>query len=339
MSDIIEVLVTLPFSEEIIKRLENVSPRLKFRQIRASRVEEIPPETWAIVDVLYTDKLLPSPEQSPSLRWIQLHLAGVSHILEMPVLQRPNLMVTSLSGVSASKVAEYVVMMLLALGLRLPDLLSSQRKADWPSDRLERFKPLELRDSTVGIIGYGSIGRQVSRLLQPFRAKVLAVKRDVLHPADTGYTPDGWGDLDADLVWRLYPVEALRSMVKECDFVVVALPLTPATRGIVGASVFDAMKPGAYLIDVSRGGVVEHAALVDVLKEHKIAGAALDVFPKEPLATDSPLWKLPNVIITPHVAGITPHYDERAVELFIENLRRFLAGETLLNLYQPELGY
>ena len=160
-----------------------------------------------------------------------------------------------------------------------------------------------------------------------------------MQTVDTGYIPQGFGDSGGDLAWRIYPVEALRSMVKECDFVVVTLPLTSKTRNLVNAEVFSSMKPSAYLVDVSRGGIVDQSALIDALKDHKIAGAALDVFAKEPLPSDSPLWKMPNVIVTPHIAGVTPHYDERAVDFFEENLRRYLAKEPLLNNFQPELGY
>ena len=339
MTGSIEVLITLPFTDEMVGRLQAVSPNLKVRVIRTFRLEDIPPDVWATVNVLYTDRLLPTPEQAPNLQWIQFHWAGINHAVDEPIMQQGRVLATTLSGAAASKIAEYVVMMLLNLGLRFSEMMAAQRKAEWPGERWERFKPHELRDSTVGIVGYGSIGRQVARLLQPFGAKVLATKRDVMHPADSGYMPEGWGDPSGDLVLRLYPIEALRSMVKECDFVVVSLQLTSKTRNLFGAEVFAAMKPGAYLVDVSRGGIIDNAALLEALKERKIAGAALDVFPKEPLPGDSPLWKMPNVFVTPHIAGVSPHYDERAVELFAENLRRFLADEELLNLYRPELGY
>ena len=339
MEEPIDVLITLPFTDEMVERLKKVSPRLKVKIIRTFRLEDISPEIWATVSVLYTDRLLPTPEQAPNLNWIQFHWAGINHALDAPIMQRPGLQITTLSGVAASKVAEFAVMMLLALGLRMPEIIQWQRKAEWPGDRWERFKPQELRDSTVGIVGYGSIGRSVARLLQSFGTKVLAAKRDAMQTVDTGYIPQGFGDPGGDLAWRIYPVEALRSMVKECDFVVVTLPLTSKTRNLVNAEVFSSMKPSAYLVDVSRGGVVDQSALIDALKDHKIAGAALDVFAKEPLLSESPFWKMPNVIVTPHIAGVTPRYDERAVDFFEENLRRYLAKEPLLNNFQPDLGY
>jgi phosphoglycerate dehydrogenase-like enzyme len=128
-------------------------------------------------------------------------------------------------------------------------------------------------------------------------------------------------------------------MFKECDFVVVTVPRTTATRGLLGEKELGAFKPTAYLVDVSRGEVVDQAALIPLLREHKIAGAALDVFPAEPLPADSPLWKLPNVILTPHIAGFSPHYDERAVTLFAENLRRYLEELPLYNRIDIEREY
>jgi phosphoglycerate dehydrogenase-like enzyme len=339
MDEPIDVLITLPISEELIGRLQAISPRLHIRQIRASKAEEISPEVWLTVEVLYTARVLPPPELAPNLRWIQFHFAGIDHAREAPILRKPGVIATTMSGASASQVAEYVLMMLLAFGHRLPDLMDHQRRGVWPKDRWERFSPQELRASTVGIVGYGSIGRQVARLLHPFGAKVLASKLDARHPEDRGYFVEGLGDASGDLVHRLYPAEALRSMARECDFLVVCVPLTPKTQGSINAEIFEAMKPTACLIDISRGGVVNHADLIAALKERRLAGAALDVFPEEPLPPDSPLWKMPNVIVTPHISGNTPFYDQRAVELFAANLRRYLSGEPLLNQVNLELGY
>jgi phosphoglycerate dehydrogenase-like enzyme len=235
--------------------------------------------------------------------------------------------------------AEHALMMMLALGHRLPDAFAFQKKAEWPEERWKRFSPLELRDSTVGIVGYGSIGRQIARLLRTFGAVVLASKRDAMHPADTGYIPEGLGDPTGDLVQRLYPPQALRSMLKLCDFVVVCTPLTSETRNSIAAEELAAMKPGAFLVSISRGGIIDHNALLPILRDQKIAGAALDVFPTEPLPADSPFWKLPNVIITPHIAGFSPHYDERALDLFSENLQRYLSGLPLYNRISLERKY
>jgi phosphoglycerate dehydrogenase-like enzyme len=339
MDDPIEVLVTLPFSDSLINKISGVSPRLSVEKIVARKVEDINDDAWKQVEVLYTNHILPDPEQAPRLRWIQFHWAGVDHALDVPIIHRDGISVTSLSGASASPMAEHAVMMMLAFGHHIPDSFAYQKKSEWPSGRWELFSPIELRDSTIGIVGYGSVGRQIARLLQTFGATVLATKRDILHPEDTGYTQEGLGDPGGDLVNRLYPPEALRSMLKACDFVVVTLPRTTATRGLLGVKELAALKPTAYLLDISRGEIIDHNALIPLLRERKIAGAALDVFPQEPLPADSPLWKLPNVIITPHIAGFSPHYDERATELFIQNLRRYIEELPLYNRLDLALEY
>jgi len=335
----IEVLVTLPFADHLMDRLRAVSPRLSFSVIKAAKTEEISAEVWNRIEILYTNRILPSPDQAPLLRWVQFHWAGVEHVVNESLITEGRVIATSLSGASASQMAEYVLTMILSLGHRLLDLLASQKRAEWPQDRWTRFTPLELRQSTVGIVGYGSIGRQVARLLQPFGATVLATKRDVRRPEDAEYVPAGMGDPTGELVHRLYPAEALRSMLKECDYVVITVPKTPATLRLISSEELAVMKPTAFLIDVSRGGIVDQEALLRVLRDRKIAGAALDVFPEEPLPSNSPLWKLPNVIITPHISGNTPNYDERAVELFAANLQRYLIGEPLFNRIDPQRGY
>jgi phosphoglycerate dehydrogenase-like enzyme len=339
MADKVEVLITLPFPNELVSRLRGVSNRLKITVANPRKPEEITPEVWARTEVLYTHHILPAPEQAPHLRWIQFHYAGIDSLVDAPILKNPDLVITTLSGTSASQLAEYAIMMCLALGHHLPDMIASQGRAEWPADRWERFSPLELRDSLVGIVGYGSIGRQIARLLRDFGATTLATKRDAMHPEDNGYIPEGQGDPTGDFVQRLYPSQALRSMLKDCDFVIIAMPVTPETRGSFGAAELAAMKPGAYLVNLARGEIIDQTALIEALRTQKIAGAALDVFVEEPLPPDSPLWKLHNVIITPHISGNSSHYDERAVGLFSENLQRYLAGHPLYNRFHPERGY
>jgi phosphoglycerate dehydrogenase-like enzyme len=339
MSKTVQVLITIAFPESLVSPLKGISPRLNITVQGAQKVEEIPPDLWAQTEVLYTDRIIPAPEQAPNLHWVQLHWAGADHALDLPIIQKADLILTNLSGASASQVAEFALTMMLALGHHLPALAANQSRGDWPRDRWNRFTPQELRNSTLGIVGYGSIGRQAARLLHTFGTTILAAKRDAMHPEDTGYIPEGLGDPNGDLVNRLYPSQALRSMLKECDYVLVTVPLTRDTRGLIGAAELAAMKPSAYLIDVSRGGVVDQAALAAALRDKKIAGAALDVFPDEPLPPDSPLWKLPNVIVSPHVSGYSRHYDERAMALFAENLHRYLADLPLYNQVNLERGY
>jgi phosphoglycerate dehydrogenase-like enzyme len=335
----VEVLVTLPFEEALINRLKEVSPRLHITVQKARKPEDIPDELWAKTEVLYTNTILPDPEKAPQLRWVQLHWAGVDHAIDHPLLRKDNLIATHISGANAPQIAEYIVLLLLALGHHFSELSEFQHRGVWPANRWDHFQPSELRNSTVGIVGYGSVGRQAARLLTAFEARVLATKRDVLHPEDQGYTPEGMGDQGGDFVHRLYPPQALRSMLKECDNLVVTVPLTETTKGMIGAEELSALPAGARLVDVSRGGVIDHHALIDALTSGHLGGAALDVYPVEPLPADSPLWKLPNVILTPHIAGFSPLYDQRAVTLFAENLNRYLSSLPLYNCINLENGY
>jgi phosphoglycerate dehydrogenase-like enzyme len=339
MTETVNVLITLALEEKLIEQLAAVSPRLNIIVQPANWVEEIPKEVWETAQVLYTNRLIPQPEQAPLLRWIQFHWAGINHARDAEILSRPGMAATTMSGAACSQVAEFIVMMLLAMGQRFLEMRAAQRRAEWPQDRWRRFSPRELRGSTVGIIGYGSIGRQTARLLHTFGARILAAKYNAMKTSDDGYTLPDMGDPSGDLPARIYPPQALKTMVKECDFIVVTAPLTDATWGLVDAEVLQACKPGAYLVHNSRAGVVDQDALVAALKSGKLAGAALDVFMEEPLPADSPLWKTPNLIITPHISGNSPVYDQRAMELFAENLRRYLIGLPLLNLYNHELGY
>ena len=335
----IEVLTTVPFPEAVMEQLSGLSPRIKITFIPASKVDEIPREVWQRSEVLYTDILLPDLDLVPNLKWIQFHYAGIDFLQGSELLKQKGLKFTSMSGASAIQEGEYVLMMLLALGHHMRGLMKNQEKAEWPADRWEKFSPRELNGSTVGLVGYGSIGREVARLLRPFNVTVLAVKRDVMHPQDNGYIVPGYGDPEGDYFHRLYPIEALKSMLRECDYVVVTLPLTPQTRAIIGEEEFKAMKPGAYLVHVSRGGIVDEDALLRALTEKRLAGAAVDVFDTEPLPPEHPLWKAPRLIITPHVSGFSQVYKERAGMMFADNLKRYLRGEPLLNEYLPDRHY
>lgn len=339
MDNPVHVLVSHAFKPAQLKQLEGVSPRLRIIPTNAARAEEVPAETWDKTEVLYTDRLLPAPDQAPNLKWVQFHYAGLDRFLTDPVFTIPGLQVSTLSGAAAPQMAEHVLMMILALTRHLPTVFELQKQKDWPRDRYERLRPLELRDATVGIVGYGSIGREAARLLQACGATILAVKQNAKQPADQGYMPEGQGDPSGDLATRIYPPQAIRSMLRECDAVVVCAPLTPATKGLLNASTLEACKPGAYLVDVSRGGIVDHAAVLKALQSGALGGAALDVFPEEPLPPKSPLWEAPNLIITPHISGNSRHYDQRAADLFSENLLRYVSGLPLFNTIDPTRGY
>jgi phosphoglycerate dehydrogenase-like enzyme len=335
----VEVLITINFSEAQINDLRTVSPRLVISSFPVNSIQEIPVDAWKRTEVLYTANIIPEPKQVPNLKWIQSHFAGIDALLQSEIAKTGQAMLTSLSGAAVSQSAEYALGMMLALGRFMPRLSTYQQRREWPPDRWKEFQGFEMRGSTVGLVGYGSVNRELARLVKHMGAKVLAAKLDARNPRDEGYTPDGLGDPDGIYFDRLYPFQALQSMLALCDFIVVAVPLTDKTCKMIGKGEFDIMKPGACLVNLSRGGIVDEAALLDALESKRLGGAALDVFDTEPLPSNSPLWQAPNILITPHIAGISGHYLERAAVLFKENLQRYLEGETLLNLYDPGRGY
>lgn len=340
MNKTIEVLITLPFAEKLINELRQAFPQIKLMLYPARSASEVPMEAWQVAEVLYTYRALPEPDQVPQLRWMQYHLAGAEKLLQSPLIQQQGLAITTMSGANASQVAEHAIAILLAICRQLPELAAYQLRGEWMEDKREGYQPREVQGSTVGIVGYGSVGRQIARLLKPFNVTVLAVKRDVMNPAYQGYSPgEDFGDPQGDLFTRMYPAEALCSMFKECDFVFITLPLTEKTRGLIGAPQLKALKPDSMLVNISRGGVVKEDALLKALKEGQLAAAALDVFLEEPLPSDSQFWGLPNVLISPHVAGFSPNYDKNAMALFIKNMERYINGQPLFNQFDPQKGY
>ena len=233
-----------------------------------------------------------------------------------------NVVVTTSSGVHAGPLAEFALFGLLAFAKDLPTLLADQRERHWPPGQ----QPVgELRDRTLLIVGLGEIGTETARLAQAFGMHVLAVKRDA-----SGAAPH---------VDELHPADELPALVGRADGIVITLPLTDATRGLLDADTLAAVKPGAVLVNVGRGAVVDEAALAERLQDGTLAGAALDVFAEEPLPTDSPLWGLDNVIVSPHNVALVDAEEARIVDLFCDNLRRRLAGEPLRNQLDPEVLY
>lgn len=332
----ISVIVTTDFSDAIMQELRAVSPRLQIERHTPS----VPERAWLDAEVLYTINAFPTPEQAPRLRWIQLHMAGVEEVIKAPVLKAQDIEVTNASGIHAVQMAEYSLMMMLAFNNQLPSMIAAKDRIEWPPKPAAIYHPTPLRGKTLGIIGYGAVGREVARLASSAGMVVLAAKRDVMHPEQTDkYTEPGTGDPEGDLPDRIYPMQAAASMVRECDFVVLACPLTRLTRHLMDEKVLAAMKPTAVLINVARGAIVDEPALISALAAGRIGGAALDVFEEEPLPSTSPLWNLPNVIISPHVSGYRGDYNQQAANLFAENLRRYVENEPLLNLVSREREY
>jgi phosphoglycerate dehydrogenase-like enzyme len=342
LSDSINVIVATDFSDELIERIREVSPRLRVER----HFPSVPDRAWESAEVLLTGHVFPSSKQAPRLRWIQLLSAGVDHAIKEPIIQAQDVEVTTASGIHATQISEYCLAMMLAFAYKIPHMLELQAKVEWQNNDPKQvkpealFAPRELRGQTLGIAGYGSIGRELARIADSMGMRVLAVKRDVMHPQAEGeYSQPGAGDPEGEIPERIYPPEATASMAKECDFLVLIMPGTAQTRHLINADVLKAMKKTAVLVNVGRGSVVDEAELISALAAGRIAGAALDVFEEEPLPSTSPLWNFSNVILSPHISGNSARYHEKAADLFIENLRRYLEKRPLLNRLKREHGY
>lgn len=238
-------------------------------------------------------------------------------------LSQSPILFTTASGVHPIPISEWVIGAMIALVKRFPQAVHAQRKREY-----WKFIGEELAGRTAGILGLGNIGLRVARLCQALEMRVLGIRRSVAESLE------GQGPTDL-----LLPPRDLPLMLQQSDFLIICLPGTRETLGLLGNRELQQMKQGSYLINVGRGGIVDEEALVQALRAGHLAGAALDVFAQEPLPPESPLWDEPGVLLTAHIAGNSPRYEERATELFLENLRRYLEGLDLLNVYDPERGY
>ena len=337
----IQVLCTRSFSDPQLDYLRTVSPRLIVEQHRANSAAELGRMIRPDTEVLFTSLAPETLATAPRLRWLQTRGAGVNQLVGTPVWNS-NVMITTASGLHAGPIGEYVVGMMVALARDFLGFLDFQRRACWPMKprvHFEQFPGRELRGSTVLIVGYGSIGREVARLCHVLGLRIIAVKRHPEEHADSGFVMPGTGDPNGSLPEKFVAPSQLDEVLPAADYVVVSAASTHETRHLIGEPQLRLMRPDAFLINIARGDVIDQSALARALQERWIAGAGLDVFEKEPLPADSPLWQLENVILSPHVAGITPRYDEHVVEIFAENLRRYVAGRELLNLIDRTRGY
>ncbi|SRR6266852_3485231 len=279
-------------------------------------------------EIVFTISL--HPEQfsvARQLRWIHAPTAAV-HQLLFPEIVKSDVILTNSTDVHGPVVAEHVIALIFALAKKIPQAVAFQQKAVWGQEAIwnEGPRPREIADATVGLIGLGGIGREVARKAAALGMRVIAVRE---HP-EKG-TPEG--------VIEVFSPAQLDVILGQADYVVVAAPLIPATEGLINAARLAVMKPDAYLINVGRGRQVDEAALAEALRSRRIAGAALDVFDKEPLPAESALWGLENLLITPHTAGLTEKLWHRHYELFSENLRRYLGHEPLRFVVDKQRGY
>ncbi len=279
-------------------------------------------------DIVVTWSLRPEQfHAAQKLRWIHSPAAAV-HALLIPEVVASDVVVTNARDVHGPVVAEHAIALVLALAKRLPSAFRYQQAGTWAQDQMwcESPRPREVAGATLGLVGLGSIGLETAKRAAALGMKVVAVREYAHKPHES-------------CILKVFATNELDEMLRVSDYVVLAAPLTPRTRALINRDRLRQMKPDAYLINVSRGALIEQASLLDALGEHRIAGAALDVFEKEPLPPDSPLWKADSVVITPHTAALTDKLWERHYVLISENLRRFLAGATLLNIVDKARGY
>jgi phosphoglycerate dehydrogenase-like enzyme len=265
---------------------------------------------------------------APRLRWVAFWGAGLDDRYTRALQARRDVVVTNASGVHGPNIAEHVMGLILTFTRRLHEYARAQAARDYRQPESYTSGVDELAGKTLGIIGLGRIGEAIAARARPFEVRVVAVKRDPSRRHDPSIAVD-----------ELWGMDGLDRLLGESDHVVVTLPLTAETRGVLGADRLGCMKPTAYLYNVGRGAVVDEDALVRALASGAIAGAGLDVFAREPLPRDSALWGMPNVLVTPHVSGLTPRYFERVARLVADNARRFVAAEPLVNVFDPDRGY
>jgi glyoxylate/hydroxypyruvate reductase len=338
-SNHLNVLVNLPLEPEFVRRIESVDPRIRVsRSMAPPEGGDVSPDaSWRSLEGAELDAVLAPAHvilsfgfpvewlsKAPDLKWAQLASAGSDHMLRQGILQeRPDLVLTTASGVHAVQISEHILAMILHFSRGFDRTTRNQQIRKW-----ERLRLDEAMGKTVCFVGYGHIARRAATLCQALGMRVLCVRASIAEQ-QPGF----------EAVERFYPVEELNDVLSESDFVVVAAPHTARSEGMIGAQQLAAMKPSAVLVNISRGALVDEPALVKALQDSIIAGAGLDVFVEEPLPESSPLWDLPNVLITPHISGTTPHYSSRITDLFCDNLVRYLRGEPLVNLVIGERGY
>lgn len=319
--DPINVALAVPLLDRHLSRLRAQFPEDAVAFVHTEDLDDI----LGVADVALTwsftaDQL----SRAPRLKWLSLGGAGVEHA-PLQDLSIRGIHVTNNSGVHATNIAEHIMGMMLAFARRFPTLLRFQQDRRWDSELIHR-QVFELHGQEVLLIGFGEIGQAVAVRTAAFGMRITAVRRRANQLIPTAVNEIGTlGDLPR--------------LLRTADHVVISLPHTVATDGLFSDDIMRHIKQGAFFYNVGRGRVVDTDALIAALQQGRLAGAGLDVVEPEPLPVDSPLWSMENVIITAHTAGATPNYWDRGVNLFEQNLRRFLEGRPLLNLVDPHHGY
>ena len=327
----IRILSTLPLSGDLVQQITGIDRRIRLTGIfdlmmaelqgdASARAKQDAPLAGA--EIIYGFGLPGDViNRAPKLKWIQTISAGADRYLNDD-LRNSRVMLTGVKGMHAVTIGEFVIGEMLMFAKGAPACFQQKQVKQW-----KPFMPSVLHSKTVGIIGLGSIGREIARISKAFSMKVLATHRSARRAEHARY------------VDQIYPLDDLTGLLGESDFVVLALPLTRETTAMIGEKQLRSMKHTAFLINISRGSIIDEAALIRSLEEHWIAGAGLDVFQTEPLPANSRLWELPNIIFSPHIAGGMDNYIEQATAIFCDNLKRYIAGEKLLRIVNKHRGY
>ncbi len=317
------VLISFSLPKRYVEKIRETFPRFKVLQSK-DKAEALNLVKGA--QILFAGFFSPEMfKAATKLRWIQTHLVGVESYL-FPKVVESQVIVTNAGGVNSICVAEHAIGLMLSLSRKLYRFARDQSEHKWKTGDAELMNQMdELSGKTLGIIGLGRIGIEIAQRAKCFGMKVMAMTR-------TSQTRSPYID-------KMIPSRDLNTLLTSSDFVVLQLPLTEETEGFIGEEQLRSMKKTSYLINTGRGKLIREDELVRALEEGWIAGAALDAFEHEPLPPTSPLWHMDNVIITPHVAGLTPRYLDRLVDIFCENLTRYAENKPLINVVDKRRGY
>lgn len=325
ITSIENVVTNVVYEGPLRERLCKVFDTARITQIAPGEPQQLK-QALDQADIAVLSELLPASQITGSrLKWVHITHAGLDKVARPEILER-GIRLSGSAGYSVEALAEHVLFFMLSLAYRSRDLFESQRKSAWEKAGREHLR--SLYKQTVGIIGMGHIGKALATRCHAMGMQVLAYRRsdEPMPPGVHKVFCEENGD---------QPV----SLLAQADYVVLAVPLTNQSHKMIAATELAQMKPSAHLINIARGNVVDEQALIHALETGQIAGAGLDVFAVEPLPSDSPLWQMPNVIVTPHTSAREPDRDDRAVDLIAENYRRFLSGEPLINELTTENLY
>ncbi|GAB6137484.1 D-2-hydroxyacid dehydrogenase [Halanaerobaculum tunisiense] len=320
MPEKLEILMMFDhdFTTQQLSSLEELDSSIKLTEVGPGQVTR---ELIQQAEVIFGWPKEEQLAEAKNLQWLHLPSAGASEFVDRDLYPNQDVILTNSSGVYGLPIAEHVFSLILAFNRNLPQYLEQQGKKEWQP--LEVTK--DLAKSQLGIIGLGDIGTQVAWRAHAWGARVVTVEKSV--------------DQVPDYVDQAYDTTGLNQVLQESDYIVLALPITEETKGLIGTEELQLMKEDAFLVNVGRGGLIDQSALLQALTEGWIAGAGLDVTTPEPLPEDSPLWDLSNLLLTPHHAGSSPTNRVRSFNIFSENLKHYLQGEELENVVDFEEGY